>query len=179
MQLWKSNRYIRSWEDTHWIGHYQQLLRSISFARIIAARSIILASHSLDHWLYSLVGRRYGCRRCRLCAGVIHKGSSFSFAEAECCVGETASEACWEPCYCVLLQDEQTLTAYRSEDMAVSTFYRKSLFDSPGFIHPANVLFSLFYMRYSLKTRDGYTRIILDLHRCFLLRVWLAQCDFF
>ncbi|XP_014482654.1 PREDICTED: probable Ras GTPase-activating protein isoform X5 [Dinoponera quadriceps] len=39
--------------------------------------------------------------------------------EAECCVGEAASEACWEPCYCVLLQDEQTLTAYRSEDMAL------------------------------------------------------------
>ncbi|KYN05502.1 hypothetical protein ALC62_03595 [Cyphomyrmex costatus] len=42
--------------------------------------------------------------------------------EAECCVGETASEACWEPCYCVLLQDEQTLTAYRSEDMAPYTY---------------------------------------------------------
>ncbi|KYM93283.1 hypothetical protein ALC53_00219 [Atta colombica] len=40
--------------------------------------------------------------------------------EAECCVGEAASEACWEPCYCVLLQDEQTLTAYRSEDMALT-----------------------------------------------------------
>ncbi|KAK9304901.1 hypothetical protein QLX08_003853 [Tetragonisca angustula] len=39
--------------------------------------------------------------------------------EAECCVGEAAGEACWEPCYCVLLQDEQTLTAYRSEDMAL------------------------------------------------------------
>ncbi|XP_050472002.1 ras GTPase-activating protein raskol isoform X8 [Bombus huntii] len=39
--------------------------------------------------------------------------------EAECCVGEAAAEACWEPCYCVLLQDEQTLTAYRSEDMAL------------------------------------------------------------
>nr|KAF7420621.1 hypothetical protein H0235_010918 [Vespula pensylvanica] len=38
--------------------------------------------------------------------------------EAECCAGESAGEACWEPCYCVLLQDEQTLTAYRSEDMA-------------------------------------------------------------
>ncbi|XP_061928894.1 ras GTPase-activating protein raskol isoform X11 [Apis cerana] len=39
--------------------------------------------------------------------------------EAECCVGEATGEACWEPCYCVLLQDEQTLTAYRSEDMAL------------------------------------------------------------
>lgn len=58
--------------------------------------------------------------------------------------------------------------------MAVSTFYRKSLFDSPGFIHPANVLFSLFYTQYSRKTRDGYTHIILDLHRSFLLYVWLA-----
>ena len=27
----------------------------------------------------------------------------------------------WEPYFCVLLQDEQTLTAYRSEEMAVST----------------------------------------------------------
>ncbi|XP_015109076.1 probable Ras GTPase-activating protein isoform X5 [Diachasma alloeum] len=39
--------------------------------------------------------------------------------EADCCVGEASGEACWEPCYCVLLQDEQTLTAYRSEDMAI------------------------------------------------------------
>ncbi|XP_066596017.1 ras GTPase-activating protein raskol isoform X5 [Prorops nasuta] len=38
--------------------------------------------------------------------------------EADCCIGE-AGEVCWEPCYCVLLQDEQTLTAYRSEDMAL------------------------------------------------------------
>ncbi|XP_024947249.1 probable Ras GTPase-activating protein isoform X6 [Cephus cinctus] len=40
-------------------------------------------------------------------------------SEADCCVGESNAEACWEPCYCVLLQDEQTLTAYRSEDMAL------------------------------------------------------------
>lgn len=65
----------------------------------------------------------------RLFAEVIHEGPSFYFAEAECCVGEAASEACWEPCYCVLLQDEQTLTAYRSEDMAVSVFFTKSLSD--------------------------------------------------
>ncbi|XP_063972506.1 ras GTPase-activating protein raskol isoform X6 [Diachasmimorpha longicaudata] len=43
----------------------------------------------------------------------------FINCEADCCVGETSEEACWEPCYCVLLQDEQTLTAYRSEDMAL------------------------------------------------------------
>lgn len=119
--------------------------RSFSFflRRIIDARSIILASHSLDQWLYFLVERHaQWCRRCRrLFVSVIHKGS-FSFAEAECCVGEAASEACWEPCYCVLLQDEQTLTAYRSEDMAVSTFFSKSLSDSPGFIHPAAVSLS-------------------------------------
>lgn len=57
-------------------------------------------------------------------ASFIHLFSYFlfsSFPEAECCVGEATGEACWEPCYCVLLQDEQTLTAYRSEDMAVST----------------------------------------------------------
>ncbi|XP_057324874.1 ras GTPase-activating protein raskol isoform X3 [Microplitis mediator] len=41
------------------------------------------------------------------------------YCEPECCVSETAGESCWEPCYCVLLQDEQTLTAYRSEDMAI------------------------------------------------------------
>jgi hypothetical protein len=26
----------------------------------------------------------------------------------------------WEPYFCVLLQDEQTLTAYRSEELSVS-----------------------------------------------------------
>lgn len=82
------------------------------------------------------------------------------FPEAECCVGEAASEACWEPCYCVLLQDEQTLTAYRSEDMAVSTFFSKSLSDSPGFIHPATVSLS------PLSTRDTIIRHETDLHRC-------------
>ena len=30
----------------------------------------------------------------------------------------------WEPHFCVLLQDEQTLTAYRSEELAVSTAQR-------------------------------------------------------
>lgn len=28
----------------------------------------------------------------------------------------------WEPYFCVLLQDEQTLTAYRSEELSVNTF---------------------------------------------------------
>ncbi|EFN88798.1 hypothetical protein EAI_13041 [Harpegnathos saltator] len=61
----------------------------------------------------------------RVHAGTLH--ILVHYCEAECCVGEAASEACWEPCYCVLLQDEQTLTAYRSEDMArrevlISTF---------------------------------------------------------
>ncbi|XP_071628514.1 ras GTPase-activating protein raskol isoform X7 [Temnothorax longispinosus] len=51
--------------------------------------------------------------------GTIDFESVENGGEAECCVGEAASEACWEPCYCVLLQDEQTLTAYRSEDMAL------------------------------------------------------------
>ncbi|XP_036138505.1 ras GTPase-activating protein raskol isoform X4 [Monomorium pharaonis] len=53
----------------------------------------------------------------RIHAGTLH--ILVHYCEAECCVGETTSEACWEPCYCVLLQDEQTLTAYRSEDMAL------------------------------------------------------------
>ncbi|XP_024870568.1 ras GTPase-activating protein nGAP isoform X2 [Temnothorax curvispinosus] len=53
----------------------------------------------------------------RIHAGTLH--ILVHYCEAECCVGEAASEACWEPCYCVLLQDEQTLTAYRSEDMAL------------------------------------------------------------
>nr|XP_012145044.1 PREDICTED: disabled homolog 2-interacting protein isoform X5 [Megachile rotundata] len=53
----------------------------------------------------------------RIHAGTLH--ILVHYCEAECCVGEAAGEACWEPCYCVLLQDEQTLTAYRSEDMAL------------------------------------------------------------
>ncbi|KOC60489.1 putative Ras GTPase-activating protein [Habropoda laboriosa] len=53
----------------------------------------------------------------RIHAGILH--ILVHYCEAECCVGEAAGEACWEPCYCVLLQDEQTLTAYRSEDMAL------------------------------------------------------------
>ncbi|KAG7209218.1 hypothetical protein KM043_015345 [Ampulex compressa] len=53
----------------------------------------------------------------RIHAGTLH--ILIHYCEAECCVGESAGEACWEPCYCVLLQDEQTLTAYRSEDMAL------------------------------------------------------------
>ncbi|KAJ8673030.1 hypothetical protein QAD02_004291 [Eretmocerus hayati] len=39
--------------------------------------------------------------------------------DADCYGGDPSDESCWEPCYCVLLQDEQTLTAYRSEDMAL------------------------------------------------------------
>ncbi|KAK2575000.1 hypothetical protein KPH14_008754 [Odynerus spinipes] len=54
----------------------------------------------------------------RIHAGTLHILLHYC-AEAECCAGEAAGEACWEPCYCVLLQDEQTLTAYRSEDMAL------------------------------------------------------------
>ncbi|XP_011254298.1 probable Ras GTPase-activating protein isoform X5 [Camponotus floridanus] len=53
----------------------------------------------------------------RIHAGTLH--ILVHYCEAECCIGEAANEACWEPCYCVLLQDEQTLTAYRSEDMAL------------------------------------------------------------
>ncbi|XP_043276483.1 disabled homolog 2-interacting protein isoform X4 [Venturia canescens] len=56
------------------------------------------------------------------CDSRIHAGTLdllVHYCEADCCVGEAAGEACWEPCYCVLLQDEQTLTAYRSEDMAL------------------------------------------------------------
>lgn len=136
-------------------------LCSFFLRRIIDTRSIILASHSLDQWLYFLVGRRHAqwCRRYRLFVWVIHEGSSFSFAEAECCVGEAASEACWEPCYCVLLQDEQTLTAYRSEDMAVSTFFSKSLSDSPGFIYPAAL--SSAHPRHYHKAWDGFIPLLL------------------
>ncbi|XP_044596038.1 ras GTPase-activating protein nGAP isoform X3 [Cotesia glomerata] len=53
----------------------------------------------------------------RVCSGMLDL--LMHYCEPECCVSETAGEACWEPCYCVLLQDEQTLTAYRSEDMAI------------------------------------------------------------
>ncbi|KYQ56590.1 hypothetical protein ALC60_04445 [Trachymyrmex zeteki] len=56
--------------------------------------------------------------------------------EAECCVGEAASEACWEPCYCVLLQDEQTLTAYRSEDMARRAILQCAVNTKFGRKHP-------------------------------------------
>ena len=35
--------------------------------------------------------------------------------------GDKAPLVSWEPYFCVLLQDEQTFTAYRSEEMAVST----------------------------------------------------------
>lgn len=34
--------------------------------------------------------------------------------------GDKAPLVTWEPYFCVLLQDEQTFTAYRSEEMAVS-----------------------------------------------------------
>jgi hypothetical protein len=36
--------------------------------------------------------------------------------------GDKAPLVSWEPYFCVLLQDEQTFTAYRSEEMAVSIF---------------------------------------------------------
>lgn len=36
------------------------------------------------------------------------------------CGADRAPLVTWEPYFCVLLQDEQTFTAYRSEDMAVS-----------------------------------------------------------
>lgn len=51
----------------------------------------------------------------------------FYFLEPDCCVTDGNGETCWEPCYCVLLQDEQTLTAYRSEDMAVSLYVENYL----------------------------------------------------
>ncbi|XP_032452988.1 probable Ras GTPase-activating protein isoform X4 [Nasonia vitripennis] len=56
------------------------------------------------------------------CDSRVHAGFLYllvHYCEADCCVGDPSDEACWEPCYCVLLQDEQTLTAYRSEDMAL------------------------------------------------------------
>ncbi|XP_020710215.2 ras GTPase-activating protein raskol isoform X5 [Athalia rosae] len=56
------------------------------------------------------------------CDARVHAGTLYlltRYCEADCCGSEGGEEACWEPCYCVLLQDEQTLTAYRSEDMAL------------------------------------------------------------
>lgn len=44
--------------------------------------------------------------------------------------------------------------------MAVSTFFSKSLSDSPGFIHPAAVSLS------PQRTRDTIIRHEMDLHRC-------------
>lgn len=99
-----------------------------------------------NNLFYSAILRWKTCRKqmeekSLACLGTFSKGASlkqlnrtvtemsflFCSTEADCCVGEAAGEACWEPCYCVLLQDEQTLTAYRSEDMAVS---RLSIFCS-------------------------------------------------
>ena len=47
---------------------------------------------------------------------------------------DKASLASWEPYFCVLLQDEQTFTAYRSEEMAVSvdTFKIAAILFSPA-----------------------------------------------
>lgn len=53
----------------------------------------------------------------------IYSCQVFLSTEADCCISESSGEVCWEPCYCVLLQDEQTLTAYRNEDMAVSFLF--------------------------------------------------------
>lgn len=45
--------------------------------------------------------------------------------------GEKAPLVSWEPYFCVLLQDEQTFTAYRSEEMAVRiSFHCPFLFAS-------------------------------------------------
>ena len=38
--------------------------------------------------------------------------------------GDKAPLVTWEPYFCVLLQDEQTFTAYRSEEMAVSLTFQ-------------------------------------------------------
>lgn len=78
-----------------------------------------------------------------------------SFPEAECCVGEATGEACWEPCYCVLLQDEQTLTAYRSEDMAVSTL-------------PSSILWLRFHPRETLLPNSFLSSLITRERESFL-----------
>lgn len=78
-----------------------------------------------------------------------------SFPEAECCVGEATGEACWEPCYCVLLQDEQTLTAYRSEDMAVSTL-------------PSSILWLRFHPRETLLPNSFLSSLITRKRESFL-----------
>ena len=47
-------------------------------------------------------------------------------------IGDKEPLVTWEPYYCVLLQDEQTFTAYRSEEMAVSC-HQTFLFFFPSF----------------------------------------------
>lgn len=60
---------------------------------------------------------------------IINLIKKFFFADKELQIGHKPSNALkdnriplvtWEPYFCVLLQDEQTLTAYRSEELSVS-----------------------------------------------------------
>lgn len=45
---------------------------------------------------------------------------SLSFAEVEGGATERLTNLPWGPLYCILLQDEQTFTAYCSEELSVS-----------------------------------------------------------
>lgn len=103
-------------KESSWMILLHELRRELSIVLSMVGQSFPVASYdNRRDSRYSYIPQW---------ASFIHLFSYFlfsSFPEAECCVGEATGEACWEPCYCVLLQDEQTLTAYRSEDMAVST----------------------------------------------------------
>ena len=57
---------------------------------------------------------------------------------------ERASLVTWEPYYCVLLQDDQTFTAYRSEEMAVSSIFH--LFFEPPSPYIQTFAAKLFYL---------------------------------
>ncbi|KOX69119.1 hypothetical protein WN51_06177 [Melipona quadrifasciata] len=100
------------------------VLRTFTHSELYPNISRLRTWAKLDKQFQDLIGLRAG-EFLKCSTETLKAYPEFKCREqAECCVGEAAGEACWEPCYCVLLQDEQTLTAYRSEDMAVRPFLR-------------------------------------------------------
>ncbi|CAB0039620.1 unnamed protein product, partial [Trichogramma brassicae] len=77
-----------------------------------SARRWGVSSHAF-HVCFSELGRISFC-----IDNVLHASIHCSLTSITFYVSDPTDDACWEPCYCVLLQDEQTLTCYRSEDMA-------------------------------------------------------------
>lgn len=53
----------------------------------------------------------------------------------------------WEPFFCVLLQDEQTLTAYRSEELSVSIQGHTVLISEPiKYVTGIKIYYSILYV---------------------------------